>query len=337
MSAMIGPVIGPPVGGFITTYASWRWIFYLNLPIGLVGAVLVWFFVENYREDNSPSFDWIGFIFSGIAIAALVFDCDLTVQPGTSVFVSVGLLALSLGSGAFAAWYMMRRPEPVLDLMLLKIPSFRTGVAVGTLYRVAGGSIAYLMPIMLQINMGMSAFASGSITLAAALSSLCMKMAIPPTLRRWGFRRVLLGNGFISAMAIAGCALVGIGTPGYVVFLILLIGGFFRSLQFTSLTTLGFADIPTSRTSAATSFSSTAQQVSNGMGVAVAAVMLHLLQLVRGEAASLVSFADMRITLILMSLLALSACIFYARLAPDAGAEVSGHGVPADIAGEAAD
>ncbi|HEY3916732.1 MAG TPA: MFS transporter [Stellaceae bacterium] len=326
MSAMIGPVLGPPVGGFITTYASWRWIFFLNLPIGIVGAILVFIFLENYREEQSPSFDWIGFVFTGIAIATLVLDCDLVVQPGTSPVLTAGLFIISLSSGAFASWYMLRRSEPILDLSLLRIPSFFTGVAAGALFRIGAGGVGYLMAIMLQVNMGMSAFASGSITLAAALSSLTMKAAIPPVLRRWGFRTVLLGNGVISACAVAACALVTIGTPGYVVFLILLVGGFFRSLQFTGLTTLAYADIPNRRTSAATSFSSMMQQINNGLGVALAAVLLHTMQLFHVETSTTVSGQDIRTVFILMSLVALSGCIFYTRLAPNAGAEVSGHG-----------
>jgi len=337
MSAMIGPVLGPPVGGFITTYFSWRWIFFLNLPIGVVGAILVWFFIENYREDKAASFDWIGFVLTGLAIATIVLDCDLVVQPGASLGLAAALFAVSIASGALASWYMLRRAEPVLDLSLLRIRSFFTGVAVGGLFRVGAGGVSYLMAILLQVNMGMSAFASGSITLAAALSSLTMKMAIPPTLRRWGFRSVLLGNGVISAGAVAACALIGDATPASVIFLILLIGGFFRSLQFTSLTTLAYADIHTSRTSAATSFSSMMQQVNNGMGVALSAVLLHLLQSLHGEALSEVSAGDIRIVFVLMSLVALSGCIFYPRLSPDAGAEVSGHRRAAAPAEAAAD
>jgi hypothetical protein len=184
----------------------------------------------------------------------------------------------------------------------------------------------------------MSAFASCSITLAAALSSLTMKAAIPPVLKRWGFRAVLLGNGLISAGAVAACALVTVGTPGYVVFLILLIGGFFRSLQFTGLTTLAYADIPNAQTSAATSFSSMMQQINNGMGVALAAVLLHTMQLFHVEATTTVSPDDIRLVFVLMSLVALSGCFFYARLDPDAGAEVSGHhaagAAPADAAAD---
>jgi len=339
MSAMIGPVLGPPVGGFITTYASWRWIFFLNLPIGLLGAVFVFLFIENYREEQSPAFDWIGFIFTGLAIAALVLDCDLIVQPDIPISITVGLFAVSIAAGAFAAWYMLRRAEPILDLSLLRIPSFFTGVAVGALFRIGGGGVGYLMAIMLQVSMGMSAFASGSITLAGALSSLTMKAAIPPVLRRWGFRTVLIGNGIISAAAVAACALVTNSTPGVVVFLILLIGGFFRSLQFTSLTTLAYADIPNNRTSAATSFSSMMQQINNGLGVAVAAVLLHMMQLFHVEASRTVSIVDIRTVFVLMSLVALSGCFFYTRLAPDAGAEVSGHrhaaaAEPADAAAD---
>ncbi len=335
MSAMIGPVLGPPVGGFITTYASWRWIFFLNVPIGVVGAILVWFFLENYREANTPSFDWIGFLSTGVAIAALVLDCDLVVQPEASIALTIGLFAVSLATGGFAAWYMLRRAEPIVDLTLFRIPSFFTGVAVGSLFRIGAGGVTYLMAILLQVNMGMSAFASGMITIAAAVSSLTMKMAIPPTLRRWGFRTVLLGNGVISAGAIAVCAIIGTSTSPYVVFLLLLVGGFFRSLQFTSLTTLSYADIPNHRTSAATSFSSMMMQVMNGMGVAFAAILLHLMQLVRGELSTIVSVADIRTVFLLMSVVALSGCLFYARLASDAGAEVSGHRrIPASAAAD---
>jgi EmrB/QacA subfamily drug resistance transporter len=327
MASMIGPVLGPPVGGFITTYASWRWIFFLNLPIGLIGAVLVFLFIENYREEHSPAFDWIGFIFTGISIATLVLDCDLVVQPGVPLSLTAGLFALSLATGGFAAWYMLRRAEPILDLTLLRIPSFCTGVAVGALFRIGGGGVSYLMAILLQVNMGMSAFASGSITLAGALSSLTMKAAIPPVLRRWGFRTVLIGNGIISAAAVAACAFISASTPGVVVFLILLIGGFFRSLQFTSLTTLAYADIPNHRTSAATSFSSMMQQINNGLGVAMAAVLLHAMQLFHTEASETVSIIDIRAVFVIMSLVAVSGCIFYTRLPPDAGTEVSGHRV----------
>jgi EmrB/QacA subfamily drug resistance transporter len=338
MASMIGPVLGPPVGGFITTYASWRWIFFLNLPIGLAGAVLVFLFIENYREERSPAFDWIGFIFTGVSIATLVLDCDLIVQPDVPASVAAGLFALSLAAGGFAAWYMLRRAEPILDLSLLRIPSFCTGVAVGALFRIGGGGVGYLMAIMLQVNMGMSAFASGSITLAGALSSLTMKAAIPPVLRRWGFRTVLIGNGIISAAAVAACALITASTPGVVVFLVLLIGGFFRSLQFTSLTTLAYADIPNHRTSAATSFSSMMQQINNGLGVAMAAVLLHVMQLFHTEASQIVSIIDIRAVFVIMSLVALSGVVFYPRLPPDSGAEVSGHRLhggaaePADVA-----
>jgi hypothetical protein len=325
MPAMFGPILGPPVGGFITTYASWRWIFFLNLPVGVVGVVLVWFFIENYRENVKTSFDGIGFVATGIAIASLVLDCDLVVQPGIGAAPILGLFGLSLASGIFAAWYMLRRPNPIIDLTLLRIPSFFTGVAVGSMFRIAAGSVSYLMAILLQVDLGLSAFASGMITIAGAMSSLTMKVAIPPTLRRWGFRTVLLGNGVISASGIAACAVIGLSTPAYAIFLVLLIGGFFRSLQFTSLTTLAYADLPDSRISAATSFSSMMQQVMNGMGVALAAVLLHVAQLARGEALGGVSIVDIRAVFVTMALLALSACVFYLRLSPDAGAEVSGH------------
>ncbi len=333
MSAMLGPVFGPPLGGFITTYASWRWIFFLNVPIGIVGVILVFIFIENYREERKASFDWIGFIFTGIAIASLVLDCDMVIQPNANALLTWGLFALSLASGGFACWYMARLAEPTVDLTLLKEPCFFNGVLVGGLFRIGAGGVSYLMAIMLQVSMGMTAFASGMITLAAALSSLFMKVAIPPVLRRWGFRNVLFVNGLLSASAIAACALVVPSMSGYVVFLILLIGGFFRSLQFTGLTTLSYAEISSERTGAANSFSSMMQQITNGMGVAVAAVLVHMTQFLRGESADMLSSIDIRLVFLMMAMIAASGCYFYIRLAPNAGAEVSGHRRPVEAEG----
>ena len=323
--ALIGPILGPPVGGFITTYASWRWIFFLNLPVGILGIALVTRFFENYREPQSPSFDWIGFILSGVAIASLVYDCDLVERPGVSAGEILLLLGVSIAFGLATAWHVRRRPHPVIDPTLLRVPTFSISVLGGSIFRIGTASLNYLLPILLQIGIGMTAFASGLLIVAGAAGSFVMKLAALRILRRWGFRTALAANAAISAVSVLVCATFTHNTPFTLIFLALLIGGFFRSLQYTALNSMAFADIPVPRMSAATSLSSMAQQISNGMGVAFAAVVLNWVLLWRGASLTAIPIADIQITLVLMTLVTLVSCLYFLRLKPDAAAEVSGH------------
>jgi EmrB/QacA subfamily drug resistance transporter len=323
--ALVGPILGPPVGGFITTYASWRWIFFLNLPVGLLGIFLVSTFIENYREPESPSLDWIGFLLSGTAIASLVFDFDLVERPDASIGLLLLLLGISIAAGLAAAWHIRHRDHPVIDPTLLRIQTFSVSVLGGSLFRVGTASLNYLLPILLQIGIGMTAFTSGLLTLASAAGSFVMKIAALRILRRWGFRTVLLVNGAISAASVLVCVTFTENTSLAVIFFVLLIGGFFRSLHYTALNSMAFADVSVPRMSAATSFSSMVQQISNGMGVAVAAVVLNWVLIWRGESLTEIPLAAIQITLVIMTVLTLSSCLYFVRLAPDAAAEVSGH------------
>ncbi len=323
--ALVGPIIGPPVGGFITTYASWRWIFFLNLPVGILGIFLVTRFIENYREPESPSLDWIGFLLSGTSIASLVFACDQVERPEVGVVAVLALFGLCLVSGAATAWHVRRRPHPVIDPTLLRIPTFSVSVLGGALFRVGTASLNYLLPILLQIGIGMTAFTSGLLTFAAAAGSFAMKIAAVKILRRWGFRTVLVANGAISAVSVLVCAVFTGSTPLAVIFIALLIGGFFRSLQYTALNSIAFADIAAPRMSAATSFSSMVQQISNGMGVAFAAVVLNLILVSQGHSLIDIPLRDIALTLVFMTVVTFASCFYFARLAPDAAAEVSGH------------
>jgi MFS family permease len=193
------------------------------------------------------------------------------------------------------------------------------------LFRVGTASLNYLLPILLQIGIGMTAFTSGLLIVAAAAGSFAMKIAAVMILRRWGFRTVLVANAAISALSVLVCAFFGDATPFELIFVILLIGGFFRSLQYTALNSIAFADIAAPRMSAATSFSSMVQQISNGMGVAFAAVALNLVLVSRGHSLTEIPLGDIAFTLVVMAVVTLTSCVYFARLAPDAAAEVSGH------------
>ena len=321
--ALIGPVLGPPVGGFITTYANWRWIFFLNVPIGILGMALVSLFIENYQTEKSPPLDWLGFLLSGFALAGLVYGLDLIGRSTDGPVVIGAILCASLLVGALAVLHFRRQPHPLIDLSLLRVPTYAASVVGGSIFRIGAGAVPFLLPLMLQIGFGWSAFASGLLTCASALGAFTMKMTARPILRGLGFRRVLIGNGIVSGLAIMLCALFQPTTPYVLILAALLFSGFFRSLQYTSLNTVAYADIGAARMSAASSAASMMQQLTNGLGVAVAAL---LLQLTRqwGGTATLIP-ADFHIAFVVTALISLSSVLFYRNLDPAAGAEVSGH------------
>ena len=321
--ALLGPVLGPPVGGFITTYANWRWIFFLNVPIGILGMVLVTLLIDNTKEASVPDLDWFGFLSSGGALAGLVYGLDLIGRPLVPADVIVGILAAAILLGAITVWHALRHPHPLIDLALLRVPSYCISVLGGSLFRIGSGTLPFLLPIMLQVGFGVTAFTSGLLTCAAAMGSFTMKMAARPILRRFGFRRVLIGNGIISALSITLCATFWPTTPHVVILAVLLVSGFFRSLQYTSLNTVAYAEIGHSRMSAATSAASMMQQLSNGLGVAFGALMLQIARHWSGE----LTVADFHAAFGCAGLVALVAVVIFLRLDPAAGAEISGHRV----------
>jgi EmrB/QacA subfamily drug resistance transporter len=323
--AMIGPVVGPPLGGFITTFASWHWIFFLNVPIGALGMVLVRRYIENYREPALAPLDWRGFVLTGLSLSCLMYGLELVGRADAELGQTLGFFAAGLAIGALAVRHALTHDKPLVDLALMRIPTFAATVMGGSLFRIGVGAIPFLVPLMLQVAFGMSAFSSGLLTFAAAAGSLTMKMSGGPILRRFGFRTVLVVNGAISAGFMMICVLFTPATPAVSIFMLLLAGGFFRSLEFTSLNTLAFADVSKPKMSAATSLSSMAQQVSLGAGVALGAILLHVCQNLRHAPHGPLVTGDFHVAFLLIGLISMAAVGLFLRLAPDAGWEVSGH------------
>ncbi|WP_181702205.1 MFS transporter [Chthonobacter albigriseus] len=320
---LIGPVLGPPVGGFITTFFDWRWIFWINVPIGVLGLVLVSLYIPNIREAEMRRLDVVGFLLSGFGLAGFVFGVaasGIGLLPHEVVGTLIGFgLALLVGYVLHAR----RSPNPLVDLRLLSIPTFRASVVGGLFFRVGNGALPFLLPLLLQVGFGMSPFQSGMLTFAAAAGAILMKVTAPPILRRFGFRRVLVANGLISAAFLATCTLFTEATPGAVIFTVLLVGGFFRSLQFTALNGLAFSDLDQPRMSQATSFSSVTQQISVALGVAVAAAVLEATRAGRGELTLMAD--DFAPAFLAVAAISTLASLVFLRLRPDAGSEVSGH------------
>jgi EmrB/QacA subfamily drug resistance transporter len=328
--ALLGPVLGPPVGGFIVTYASWRWIFFLNVPIGILGLVLVSILIENQKEPETPAFDVAGFALAAIGLVGTMSGFEAIGRGGLPLGVALVLVAIGFAAVILYVRHASRHPNPILDLLLFRVPTFAIAVGGGSLFRVGIGALPFLLPLLLQLGFGMTAFASGMLTFASAVGALAMKITARPTLRRYGFRKVMIGNALISAAFLFSYAAFRPGIPSAVIFVLLLVGGFFRSLQFTSTNTLAFADVPPTRISRATSMTSTAQQLSVSMGVALGATLLHLTLLWRGT--SELSAGDFWPAFVAIALISGVSVFVYARLTPDAGAEISGRALIAPAA-----
>jgi EmrB/QacA subfamily drug resistance transporter len=321
--AQLGPVLGPPIGGFITSYFSWRLIFLINVPLGLLGIALVTIFFDNPKEDTQRPLDWLGFVLTGASLFCIMNGIE-SVGRGYSDSLEVSaFLITGVGLGALALRHLKAAKHPVLDLSVFRVPTFRTSIAGGSLFRAGAGTLVFLLPLLLQVVFGFSAAASGSITFATAVGSVTMKAAARPIIKWFGFRRVIVVNSAISAAAIAMCAFFTAGMPSTLIFVLLLVAGFFLSLQFTATQAMGYADIGQQQMSTATSIASMMQQLSRGFGISLVAMLLHLSQAWRG-AGALGTF-DFKIAFAGAATMALLCLPFGLSLAHDAAAEVSGH------------
>ena len=319
--ALLGPVAGPPLGGFITTYFHWRWIFWVNVPIGLIGLALSLRYIANLREEVVPRFDFKGFALSGAGLLGLISGLSLIgrgMAPGWEVAAQV------LASLILLALYVRHaggNEDAILDLKLLQIPTFFSGVVGGLLFRTGIGALPFLLPLLLQLGFGLSPFASGSLTFATAIGAMAMKFTASTILRGFGFRRTLVVNALISGAFMASYALFTPTTPHWVIFLALLAGGFFRSLEFTALNAISYADIDPPRMSRATSFASVSQQMSGAVGVAVAAVCIQLIQVGFGDAT--LAARDLSLAFVGVAVISSLSTLVFMRLKPDAGAALS--------------
>ena len=322
-------VLGPPLGGFITTYASWRWIFFLNLPIGIVAFILTILWVENVRTHERHAFDWLTFLLAGLASSGVVYAMEKLGGDASHWQLPLTILMLSLLSGALAFVAARRSPlTSFIDLESLKLKTYSIGVYGASAFRIAVCVLPFLLPLMFQIAFGLSAFHSGLYLLALFGGDLSMKAFVIQVLRRFGFRRILLVNGVITAGSVALCATLRPSTPAAIIVAVLFFHGACRSMQFTCLTTLSYAEIPAERMSRANGFLSAVMQLCLGMGVAVGAVTLRVVAHAHGHSAAIPQLRDFHVAILCVSVLALASILDSISLAPDAGAATSGHVQP---------
>ncbi|AZO00531.1 DHA2 family efflux MFS transporter permease subunit [Mesorhizobium sp. M9A.F.Ca.ET.002.03.1.2] len=322
--ALFAPVIGPVLGGFITTYLSWHWNFFINIPLGAAGLALVARFIPGDRDSETKPLDWPGFLLTSVGLACLLYGLERIAHPEDGALPTVALLAAGILIGWLAMRHLVRAKNPLLDLTAFKVQTFAIStLSGGTIFRVAINATPFLLPLLFQVGFGLRPVDAGMLILAYFLGNLGMKTVTTPTLRRFGFRPVLVINGVIASLSIMACAAISPQTPQALVVALMLIAGLTRSMQFTALNTLAFADVAAPQRSSAATLSSMLQQMALLFGVAVAAALLNLSQIARGGPA--LDLVDFRFAFLAIGAVGLMASFRFLVLPPAAGAEVSGH------------
>jgi EmrB/QacA subfamily drug resistance transporter len=320
--AMLGPILGPPVGGLIVTYFNWRWIFYINLPVAAIGVALVSLFIPAVPGDPPRPADPFGMLSSSLSLASLLFGFELASHPGEGGR-AVTLLIIGAAAGFLYLRHARRIRHPILDFRHMRDPAYGTSVIAGSLTRITQGAQPFLLALLLQLGFGLSAAQSGLTVLATALGTVAMKALTPRVLRRFGFRDSLTVCGIGASLGYMSCALFRPGWPFPLIFLLLMLAGFFMSFQFSAYNTIAYDKIAADDISSATSLYTTLQQLMLSLGICTGALALEGAMWVRGHAAP--QFPDFSVAFIAVTAISLTATLWNMRFALDAGTEISGH------------
>ena len=323
--ALIGPVIGPPLGGFITTYFSWHWIFLINIPIGCLGIYLALRFIDPIRSEDPERFDLLGLVLAGVGLAGIAFGLsvaglNLLPWPMVAGLVAVGTISMTL-----YVMHARRTGSPVLDFSLLRLSTMRASIIGGFLFRLGIGALPFLLPLLMQEGFGLTPFQSGMVTFGSAVGAMGMKTLAARIIRAFGFRNVMTVNAVVSSVFLAACALFTVTTPLMLILIILVVGGFFRSLEFTAINTVAYAEVETAQMSRATTLVSVNQQLSISAGVAIGAFSVESTMLMRGMTE--LSAADFAPAFLVVSVISAASAWFFWQMPDDAGHEISGRKV----------
>lgn len=322
---LVAPILGPLVGGYLTTYWSWHWIFYLNVPLSIICIALAWHFIPEEKPSDEPKkrFDAVGFVLSGLALAGFMYGVELLSRSEVSYYISLIVVLISLGLLYFNIRYSRHISNPLIDYSVVRIPTYRVTIFTGSISRMVIGVAPYLVPLMFQEGFGLSPFESGLLFLATMAGNLCMKPMTVWVMRHFNFKSVLIVNGFMVVVFTLLTAFLLPTTPTILIVAVMFLSGMFRSMQFSSITTLAFADIPQPRMTAANTLYSTVQQMSTGMGIAMGAVFLRFSHMINGSTGNY-TVPDFKLSFIFVAILGFISLYGYTKLSTDAGDIVRG-------------
>ena len=323
---LVAPIIGQPIGGLIATYLSWKWIFFLNVPIGVAGILLLLTFVDNHRGEHSRRLDLVGLTLTALSLSAMLYGLDLISHEHPDWRLGGGLIIAGLLVGVQAVRHASGHDYPLIDVSLAEVRTFAfTTISGGTFFRIAMGAAPFLLPLLFQIGFGMTAFDSSLLMLAYGGGNLAMKAMTNPILKRFGFRRVLVVNGVVVIISVLSFAFLVPRVPLFLILASLILAGLTRSLQFTALNTLAFADIRQSAMSSASTMQTMLQQVAFAFGIALGAVILSVSAEFRAGAGASIGVPDFQVAFAVSTLMTIAALPWLVKLATDAGDEISGH------------
>lgn len=318
--ALIGPILGPPVGGFLTTYLTWHWIFWINVPIGIVGIILVTKFLPSVEPRDPRPLDFVGFLLSGISFSAFVFGISVISLPAMPLYYGYATVMLGVLGGLVYLLHARRTPYPLLDPKMFRYPIFRAAIFGASNFRMGLGALPFLMPLMLQLGFGLTPFQSGLVTFVTAIGSMGSKFAASRTFDRFGFRNVLVLTTFLSSIFLGINGFFYPTTSLSLIMACLLIGGLLRSMAFSGVNAMAFADVNDEDSSQATSINAVAQRISMAMGVAIAGGALDISSSFHNGKIELIDF---HVAFFVVALISMSAVITFLRLPHDAGAELT--------------
>jgi EmrB/QacA subfamily drug resistance transporter len=321
MPALIGPLMGPPLGGFLTDALSWRSIFWVNVPVGLVGLLLTWRLLPPSPPEHPTAPDVRGMLLIGASLTLFMTGIECA---GRGVLPAFGA-PVCVMAGVLMFWAAVRHcraaANPAVDFSLLAIPTFHAATIAGSLFRAGAGALPFLVPLTLQTGFGYSASASGLVTFASALGSFCMRPMTSLALRRFSVRTVLCAGSVSFAAVLIACSFMSKEWAASGIFLLLLVGGLSRSLSFATLGALAFADVPRTQLAAATSFQGTAQQLMKAVGVTVAAGTIQVTMLV--SPGSHTERWQLACAFVVIAFVVLGSCPMFLRLPAQAGEGIS--------------
>jgi EmrB/QacA subfamily drug resistance transporter len=271
--ALIGPLLGPTVGGLIVEWLSWREIFFVNVPVGLAALYLIRRYMPDYRSDTRQPLDVMGLVLFGTGAALLSWLLEVFGEHTLDATSAGVLLLISISLLVAFAWHARSEVHPLMRLTLFRIRTFRVSVVGGTITRLGVGGLPFLLPLLYQLGLGLPAWKSGLLMMPIAIGALCMRLVSARVVRRYGFRKVLMANTLLSGLTISMFALVTPSTSIAVIIALGLAQGLFNSLQFSSINSMAFADIETADSSMASTMASTLQQMSLGFGLALGSLI----------------------------------------------------------------